>query len=89
MSEPYVLTADDILQNKYLRQDGALPGDKIQGNNLIREFSNEGDKREEGYVLTEEDIENNKYTIDDVVFPLPGKSTKYPNNVYAHARDAS
>ena len=59
MSEPYVLTADDILQNKYLRQDGALPGDKIQGNNLIREFSNEGDKREEGYVLTEEDIENN------------------------------
>ena len=69
MSEPYVLTADDILQNKYLRQDGALPGDKIQGNNLIREFSNEGDKREEGYVLTEEDIENNKYLQMDGAEP--------------------
>ena len=32
--------------------------------------------------VTTKDIENDKYTIDDVVFPLPGKSTKYPNNVY-------
>jgi len=60
MAEPYTITTDDILKNKDLRLEGALPGDVIQEGELIRVFSKEGDERKEGYSITESDLNSNE-----------------------------
>ena len=60
MAEAYTVTTKDILENKDLRLDGALPGDVIQEGNLVRVFSKEGDERKEGYSITELDLNSNE-----------------------------
>jgi hypothetical protein len=54
--EPIVITLENIRDSDTLKQLGALPGDKVQGNNLVRVYSEEEDKIDLGYEITEDDI---------------------------------
>ena len=57
MAEPATLTLDDIRDIPELMELGALPGDQVSGNNLIRKFSSEEDRIDLGVKLTDEDIQ--------------------------------
>jgi hypothetical protein len=54
--EPIVITLEDIRDSDTLKQLGALPGDKAQGNTLIRVYSQPEDKIDLGYEITEDDV---------------------------------
>ena len=57
---PYVLTLQDIKDNRNLWETGALPGDQVSNDNtLIRNFSDAEDSRTTKYRLTEADIIQN------------------------------
>lgn len=57
MAEPTTLTLDDIRDIPELMELGALPGDQVSGDNLIRKFSSEEDRIDLGVKLTDEDIQ--------------------------------
>ena len=56
MSE--TLTLDAILASPNLRQLGAMAGDEVVNNKLVRKFSSEEDRVDLGEKLTDEDIQN-------------------------------
>jgi|TARA_R110000823_G_scaffold181874_5_gene314192 hypothetical protein len=54
--EPTVITLENIRDSDTLKQLGALPGDKVQGNNIVRVYSEPEDTIDLGYEITEDDI---------------------------------
>ena len=52
----YTLTLDDINGSETLRRRGALAGDIVKDNELVRVWSEESDSRDGGYIVTDEDI---------------------------------
>ncbi len=60
MSNQYTLTLQDIQGSPNLRNLGALAGDVVENDNLVRVFSKDEDAMTNGYFITEEDIINSK-----------------------------
>lgn len=58
MSEPRTLTLQDINNSETLRKLGAMAGDEVLNNELIRKYSSEEDAVTEGKILTAEDVIN-------------------------------
>ena len=58
MSNQYTLTLQDIQSSPNLRNLGALAGDVVEDDKLVRVFSNEEDAITNGYFITKEDIIN-------------------------------
>ena len=52
----HTLTLDDINGSETLRRRGALAGDTVKDNELVRVWSEESDSRDGGYIVTNEDI---------------------------------
>ena len=58
MSEPRTLTLQDINNSETLRKLGAMAGDEVVDNQLVRNYSSEEDAVTEGQILTAEDVIN-------------------------------
>lgn len=61
-----VLTLNDIQGSKTLQEWGAKPGDHIEGDSLVRNYSEDQERQDLGIRLTEEDVANspNLQSID-------------------------
>tara|TARA_R100001082_G_scaffold107682_2_gene81891 strand:+ start:1680 stop:4568 length:2889 start_codon:yes stop_codon:yes gene_type:complete len=53
-----VLTLNDIQGSKTLQEWGAKPGDHIEGDSLVRNYSEDQERQDLGIRLTEEDVAN-------------------------------
>ena len=58
MSESITLTLEDINGSETLRKLGAMAGDEVVDNQLVRNYSSEEDAVTEGQILTAEDVIN-------------------------------
>ena len=58
MSESITLTLEDINGSETLRKLGAMAGDEVVDNQLVRNYSSEEDAVTEGQILTSEDVIN-------------------------------
>lgn len=56
MAEPITLTMDDILSSPKLKELGAVAGDQVVNNKIVRKFSDEGSRTDLGQRLTDQDI---------------------------------
>jgi hypothetical protein len=56
MAQAQTITLENIMSSPRLQELGVQPGDQVAGNNLVRIFSSEEDRRDLGQRLTEQDI---------------------------------
>ena len=56
MAEPTTLTMDDILSSPKLKELGAVAGDQVVNNKIVRKFSDESSRTDLGQRLTDQDI---------------------------------